>query len=638
MNRAYCTLQIKASEAGGRRTFRGIASSVSTDRMGDVIESEGADYKLPIPFLWQHDSKQPIGWITRAKTSKQQIEVEGEVHDEPTPGKLKDRLDEAWQTMKAGLVRGLSIGFNPLESAEIKGTWGMHYTKWSWLELSAVTIPANADASLTAIKSIDAALLAASGHQAVGVRRDALLPGAAGNRKGNAMQTLQEVREVRAAKANRMKELIELMKQPDYQTSDEESQEFDSLTDEVKTLDVDIRVKQFEAMQAAAATPVRGKSADEGRSSRGGIAFVRKADPEPRYKGEAYTRVLIAKALGMMHGEAPAMIAEKRWGRTHPQLVQFIRAAVAGGGTGSGEWGAELAAADTRYTGDFIEYLYSKTVFDQLPLREIPARVHVKGADGTFIGYWTGESKAIAMSKADYSDVELSPLKVAALTVISMELLEDSQPSAETLIRDGLAEASAQRIDLTFLSATAATPGVSPAGIKYNVSPISPTGTDLAALRNDLQALMAPFVTNKMASGIQLVMNPASGLAIGMMYGALDQLAYPGINENGGTLGSRSVIVGDNVTAGDIIAIRSQDVWKIGDSGIRVSMSKEATIEQSDAPTGATDTPVAQSAYPTNMFQEESVAFKVTRRINWQKRRSTAVQWIPGADYGGVTS
>jgi HK97 family phage major capsid protein len=240
------------------------------------------------------------------------------------------------------------------------------------------------------------------------------------------------------------------------------------------------------------------------------------------------------------------------------------------------------------------------------------------------------------MSKGDYSEVDLSPLKVAALTVISMELLEDSQPSAEILCRDGLAEASAQRIDTTFLSATAAVSGVSPAGIKVGVSAISPTGYDLAALRNDLQSLLTPFVTNKMASGITLVMNPANALAIGMMYGALDQQAFPNLNQSGGTTPIGPVVVGDNVTFGDIFAIRSQDIWKIGDSGIRVSMSKEATIEQDTVPTGATDTPTAASANMTNMFQEESVAFKVVRRINYQKRRSTAVTYIASADYGGT--
>jgi hypothetical protein len=124
-----------------------------------------------------------------------------------------------------------------------------------------------------------------------------------------------------------------------------------------------------------------------------------------------------------------------------------------------------------------------------------------------------------------------------------------------------------------------------------------------------------------------------------MMYGSLDQPAYPDVNENGGTINRRPVMTGDNVTAGDVIAIRPEDVWKIGDSGIRVEMSTEATIEQRDDPTGATDTPTGVTTTGlTNMFQEESVAFKVVRRINFQKRRSAAVQYLSNVEWGGVLS
>jgi len=163
--RAYAQLDIKAAEqSNGKRVFRGIASTPTTDSYGDVVESQGAEVDFPLPFLWMHDSRDPIGWITSAKASKTQIEVEGEVADIPEDGELKQRLETAWQYLKNKLVRGLSIGFNPIESARIDQTYGIHYTRWRWLELSAVTIPANMDASITAIKSIDTKLRAASGR------------------------------------------------------------------------------------------------------------------------------------------------------------------------------------------------------------------------------------------------------------------------------------------------------------------------------------------------------------------------------------------------------------------------------------------------------------------------------------------
>jgi HK97 family phage prohead protease len=168
MDRAYSTLEIKALEADGKRRFSGTASTPTTDRMGDIVEPKGAEFKLPLPLLWQHNSREPVGWVTAAKVTDKGIEIEGELAVVADAGKLKERLDEAWQMLKAKLVRGLSIGFTGVETARIEGTYGYRYLKWSWLELSCVTIPANADCSITAIKSADQALQrAASGARPV---------------------------------------------------------------------------------------------------------------------------------------------------------------------------------------------------------------------------------------------------------------------------------------------------------------------------------------------------------------------------------------------------------------------------------------------------------------------------------------
>ncbi len=162
--RAYSTLDLKdvSSAASGKRTFAGIASTPNTDRGGDIVEPKGADFTLPIPFLWQHDAHDPIGWITDASVKSTGIEIKGEIAQVEGDGELAKRLARAWDYIKAGLVRGLSIGFQPLEQARIKDTYSFHILKWGWYELSAVTIPMNADCSITAIKSADDALRRAS--------------------------------------------------------------------------------------------------------------------------------------------------------------------------------------------------------------------------------------------------------------------------------------------------------------------------------------------------------------------------------------------------------------------------------------------------------------------------------------------
>jgi hypothetical protein len=339
-----------------------------------------------------------------------------------------------------------------------------------------------------------------------------------------------------------------------------------------------------------------------------------------------------------MNMTTPDAVALARWGKSNPQLVQWIKADVAGGGSGSGEWGAELVQADARFTGDFITYLYGQTVFDRLPLRSVPANVTIKGQDGAATGYFVGESKAINVSKADFSTVSLTPLKVAALAVVSNELLRDSSPSAEMLVRDALVEASTQKVDTTFLSTSAASSGVSPAGILNGLTANTSEGTTAADLRDDLAGLVGYFATQKNLGGLAIVTTPAIAIQMMLLRNALGQREFPGMTMNGGELEGFPVYVGDNVGTGDLIMMKPSDIWKIGDSGVQVSISREATIEMNDSPSGASDTPVDMSAKRVSMFQTESTAIKVVRSINWQKRRSTAVAYIGNATYGDPAS
>jgi len=185
--RAYSVLDIKAAgDASGKRLFSGCATTPNADRSGDIVEPMGASFQLPIPFLWQHNAHKPVGWIHAAKVTAKGIDIEGEVAIIDEPGALKERCDEAWHSMKSKLVRGLSIGFKPLESARIGDTYSYRYLKWLWLELSGVTIAMNGDCSVTAIKSADQAIRrAALGARPV-VRLDNAgqsgiqLPGASG--------------------------------------------------------------------------------------------------------------------------------------------------------------------------------------------------------------------------------------------------------------------------------------------------------------------------------------------------------------------------------------------------------------------------------------------------------------------------
>ena len=153
VQRAYSLFEVKSLDAE-QRVFRGVATTPTADRMGDTIDPMGATFKNPLPLLHQHDHRLPIGLVKFDKPTKRGIEFEAEIPNIEEPGPLKDRIDTAWGEIKHGLVRAVSIGFRSLKHA-YRDDGGIDFQEIEIYELSSVTIPANAEAIVTAVKSMD---------------------------------------------------------------------------------------------------------------------------------------------------------------------------------------------------------------------------------------------------------------------------------------------------------------------------------------------------------------------------------------------------------------------------------------------------------------------------------------------------
>jgi HK97 family phage prohead protease len=160
-NRAYSFITIKSFDED-TRIIEGVATTPSTDRMGDVVNPLGAKFALPLPFLWQHNHEEPIGHVIEATPTAKGIKFKAQIAKTDEPGKLKDLLDFAWQCIKMKLVAAVSIGFRPIKYAFLS-EGGVEFDEWDWFELSAVTVPAQIEATITSVKSIDAGLRKAAG-------------------------------------------------------------------------------------------------------------------------------------------------------------------------------------------------------------------------------------------------------------------------------------------------------------------------------------------------------------------------------------------------------------------------------------------------------------------------------------------
>ena len=166
-NRAYSVLQVRSVDAE-QRVIEGIATTPTVDRVGDVIDPMGASYADDLPLLWQHRHDQPVGRVKFGAPTKDGIPFTATIPLVPHGGALQARVDEAWDSVRAGLVRAVSIGFRALkDGVETMKGGGYRFTKTEIMELSLVTIPANSDAVITAIKAFDQKHLPASGNEGV---------------------------------------------------------------------------------------------------------------------------------------------------------------------------------------------------------------------------------------------------------------------------------------------------------------------------------------------------------------------------------------------------------------------------------------------------------------------------------------
>ncbi len=91
MHRAYSVLEVKSVDED-KRIVEGIATTPAVDRMNDVVVSEGLEFALPFPFLYQHNARQPIGLVTEAKVDSSGMRIKAQM----APASTAVYIDEAW--------------------------------------------------------------------------------------------------------------------------------------------------------------------------------------------------------------------------------------------------------------------------------------------------------------------------------------------------------------------------------------------------------------------------------------------------------------------------------------------------------------------------------------------------------------
>jgi HK97 family phage major capsid protein/HK97 family phage prohead protease len=637
INRAYSVLELKSIEED-QRIIRGIATTPTPDRMGDIVDPMGVTCAADLPLLHQHDSRRPVGRVKFGKPSKAGIEFEATLPRIDEPPSLKDRVDTAWGEIKAKLVRGVSIGFRALEAEPInaKDPWGpRRFIRSEVLELSLVTVPANADATITQIKSIDVAQRIASGPRIVRLFQ----PGDTGahrrkEQESIVMRTLAEqiasFEATRAAKAARQNEIMRKTMDEGRTSDAAEQEEFDTLQDEIKAIDSDLQ--RFQQLEATNKTAARPPSAQPIRQTVSEIIQPQRAAIQLKQdlpKGTAFTRYVMALAASRGNRLEAAEFS-KRWHDSTPEIEVVLRAAVTAGTTTDADWAQPLVAY-RQMADEFIELLRPATIIGRIPgLRQVPFNVKIPVQTQGSLVNWVGETKPKPVGELKFVMIQLDVNKVAGIVVLSEELVRLSSPSAEAVVRADLVAQIAQFLDVEFIDpANAAVAGVSPASILNGVAGIPSSGGSAAEAAADLAALQAAFTNANLGSATAVyITTEIIAQQLAALQNPLGQPIYPGL-QSGDNLNRNTVVSSQAVPAGIMALILPNEILIADDGGVTVDASREATLAMDSAPADG-------AAATFSLWQNNCVGIRAERWITWRRRRDQAVAYITGANYDGV--
>jgi hypothetical protein len=224
---------------------------------------------------------------------------------------------------------------------------------------------------------------------------------------------------------------------------------------------------------------------------------------------------------------------------------------------------------------------------------------------------WVGEGSPVAVTNYTTSlSTPLTPKKVASIALFTREILQQSLPNAEVLVRTAISESLGLALDAALFS-TAASTATAAGGIFNGIAalPASAATIPSEAMVDDISRVVGAVSTVSGNAPIGLVMSPRQ--AASMKTRVDVQWA--------------EVFSSTAMPDGSIAAIATNALASIGDLVPTFTTSIDAVLHEDTAPS-----PVGTAAPARSIYQTDAVALKLTCSLNWTLRSSFGAAWISG--------
>ena len=241
---------------------------------------------------------------------------------------------------------------------------------------------------------------------------------------------------------------------------------------------------------------------------------------------------------------------------------------------------------------------------------------------------WVGEGSQITTTDPVFSTITLTAKKLAALTSMSNELLADSRPEVDRIVRDDLVAAAAVKEDETFIRATGS--ATQPSGIK-DLTPagnvVASAGATVANMTDDMGGLI-----QKLMEGNCPMLNPTWLLAPRSYTGLItardanSNLVWAQEMANGTLMGYKYLVTSSipvNLGAGS-----DSEVYLYDPSGLIIGDASDVRVQISDS-AAYYDGANVQSAW-----SNDQSSIRLILRTDLQARQDACLSYLSGVTWG----
>jgi hypothetical protein len=326
-----------------------------------------------------------------------------------------------------------------------------------------------------------------------------------------------------------------------------------------------------------------------------------------------------AQALHLGHGSVTSTIEIAKSYIRHPGVALSAEAVFFNQKTGVGA----ISAGGAPFSGNLAAGGLDADVQQQWPkvsaLGQIETLIRraqfflpisAQTAAGT-PGGWRQEGHAFLVNAQTFATLStLAPTEIGSLTVLSQEYLRRGDGAAASMIGSTLLRNLAYQVDVKFLDPTLASSAAGPASITYGATQIG-LGSPAAPTDHDLDAMLRTIAT------------PGAALAwIGSPATLARVILSAGRQEARGLLCGLPTYSSGNVPTGLLVLVDLAEII-LAAGGFDLSVSTEASVQMSDAPTAEGITPTA--ATEVSLFQTGMTGYIFSRYVNWQVAHAGAV-------------